>query len=265
MGARLVAPPPALAPCRRRHGGLWADATLFCSKAIEAWLPAHAHSAAATDALAPLEFWALRRTVSGDGGVDGASESVRNFLLFARRPGGYVARMLGASLRRFWEAPRFERVPDAHPCYFMWHHLFACLAASYAPFGRELRRVRRNGALEKSQGTFLQQYRHGQLGTEPITQAQRDSIRKGALFKLTYKGTAEASPGSILEHFLRIGTSEGLRATDEAPSFVSSPTRVPRRKQPGRRQQKQRRPPPAEAGVAADGPAGFDAGLGVKF
>ena len=77
---------------------------------------------------------------------------------------------------------------------------------------------------------------------------RRLTIRKGALFKLTYKGTAEASPGSILEHFLRIGTAEG-QATDEMPAFVSSPARVPRRKQPSRRQQKQQKAAAGAVGI----------------
>lgn len=232
----------------------------------------------------PLDFWALRRTVSGGGGIDGATETVRNFLLFARRPGGLITRMLGAALRRFWQAPRFEHVTDEHPCYFLWHHLFACLAASYAPFGRELARVRKNGALEQSQGLFFYQYRRGhQLGRTPITPQQRAALRKGPLFKLTLKGGAEAAPGSILEHFLRIGTAEG-QTSDEPPSVSSPPQHSRRKPRPYgsrrpyeiRKQQTQSRTRPAEAGAAAydqavhvaaaTGPVpGFDAGLGVKF
>ena len=177
----------------RRHGGLWADASLLPIKPIESWLPR----------LLPEQgFWAVR---------GGATQTVSSWLLYAPRPGALVLEMLTAALRQFWRVPRPD--PGAgntgHPCYFSWHLLLRCLVGTYAGVALELERMPRLQAGEAVPSAFAPPRSDAnRLGDTLVDERLKEFIRQGPFFKLSIRQEAATmGEDSLLAHFVALGLS----------------------------------------------------------
>ena len=176
----------------RRFGGLWADATLYCAQPIESWMPL------------TLPFFALKMNRTN------LRDSARSFLLYASGPpqaGGLLLQLQSAGMRQFWQQPRFSvgRVAnnDAFGCHFYWHHIWSCLARTYAPFAKAYHALPELPAVDQA-AVYPQTHRLFRSNhVAMMTDEMRQRFDAGPIFKLTYKtSAAQERKGSVIDYFV---------------------------------------------------------------
>jgi len=122
----------------KRYGGVWVDATVFCLRPLDAWLPA-AHSAGFTAFRNPgRDRLASNWFMAADSGNDLAVALYEAFIGFFNRhrftnqetASGRamverLGRILNTSVRstRWWLNPALQAVVRAYP-YFIFHYIF---------------------------------------------------------------------------------------------------------------------------------------------
>ena len=172
------------------YGGVWVDASLFCNRPLDAWLPDHMEQG----------FFAFRRPEP--------DRPLASWFLAARPHHPIVARWT-RTVRDYW---RDRRQADD---YFWFHRSFRTLCETDPDVAAQWRRVPKVSAIPPHQ---IQR-----LG---MTSPARDSIEKVdrtlPLFKLTYRyPVAEDGPDSLLSAI--IGPPGAARATPP-PTQVAPPS-----------------------------------------
>lgn len=108
----------------RRHGGVWADATLLCTRSLDDWL---------LQIMAQCDFFAFSRP--------GPDRAIGSWFL-ASRPGGAIITALSAAVQRFWrDRQQSTRV------YHWFHYIFEYLLRTSGEFRREWRKTPRLSAV----------------------------------------------------------------------------------------------------------------------
>jgi hypothetical protein len=107
----------------RRHGGVWADATVYCTRPLDDWL---------LQVMSQTDFFAFSRP--------GPDREIASWFL-ASRPEGLVVTSLARGVERFW---RRQTVPTR--VYHWFQYLFEYLDRVSRPFSREWRTAPRISA-----------------------------------------------------------------------------------------------------------------------
>lgn len=140
----------------RKYGGVWADATTFCTRPLDDWL-----TLGDTD-----RFFAFR---------SGNARQLSTWFLAAEPGSGLVDRWYAATID-YWS--RRDRMDD----YYWCHHLFAHLCRTDPAFAEHWASV--PSRFNKSPHFF---HRHGFAG--PVNDTVREHVekRRAPLYKLTWK------------------------------------------------------------------------------
>lgn len=193
------------------HGGLWVDASVYCTAPLDNWLPG---------LLGASDFFALRRSLA-------SIRTIRSWFLYARLPDLPVIKQLQHLVRAFWRTPhrKSEYSHVRAPLYFWLHLHFACLVQSHEAVSAVY-----EGLPELAPGTtnpsyFIRKLNQYTLGATMLSEAHVRAISAGLFFKLSFHGKA-ASPGSVLAYF-KTGEPDvaaACRVTDR-PMTLGEPTR----------------------------------------
>ena len=163
-----------------------------CNVSVESWMPL------------TLPFFALKMNLSN------RRDSARSFLLYASGPpqaGGLLLQLQIAGMRQFWQQPRFSvgRVAnnDAFGCHFYWHHIWSCLARTYAPFAKAYHALPEFPAVDQA---VVYPHIHRLFRSNHVammTDEMRQLFDAGPIFKLTYKtSAAQQRKGSVIDYFV---------------------------------------------------------------
>ena len=163
----------------REHGGVWADATVFCVRPLDQWLP----STADADLLA-FSSPGYRRMLSS--------------WLLASSPGAPIVSKWADRVDAYW-ATRSE--PDA---YFWFHFLFAGLHDSDVEFRRAWRE---SPALSAAGPHYFSPYGRAFVGPMGRRASARLAARVDPVYKLTTRTmSSPPHPRSAAQHFLNGAT-----------------------------------------------------------
>jgi len=160
-----------------------------CNVSVESWMPL------------TLPFFALKMNLSN------RRDSARSFLLYASGPpqaGGLLLQLQIAGMRQFWQQPRFSVAKnDAFGCYFYWHHIWSCLARTYAPFAKAYHALPEFPAVDQA---VVYPHIHRLFRSNHVammTDEMRQLFDAGPIFKLTYKtSAAQQRKGSVIDYFV---------------------------------------------------------------
>jgi hypothetical protein len=114
----------------REYGGVWADATLYCLRPLDEWLPPLAQSGFFAYVWTPTDRWFILPNVLRE---------MTNWFLAAAPQGEVISRWEGASFA-YWEGRKRPHV------YYWPHVLFEYLALTSSAFRRAAGRMPRVGA-----------------------------------------------------------------------------------------------------------------------
>jgi hypothetical protein len=159
-------------------GGLWVDATVFCNKPLDDWLPGVMHEGffafPAMDPIRPVSSWFLSATSD-------------NHLI-----SGWCQRTI-----EYWS--NRKEADD----YFWFHYLFRDMCETDRQLGQAWSRVPKLGA-EKPHV-----FQIGGLMYQPAAEVRGTVDWTTPIFKFTHRLSEEKmKPGSLLEEFLRPGEDE---------------------------------------------------------
>lgn len=141
----------------RRHGGVWADATVYCTRPLDDWL---------LQIMAQTDFFAFSRP--------GPDREIASWFL-ASRPEGLVVSALARGVERFW---RRQKAPTR--VYHWFQYVFEYLDRVSRRFSREWRTAPRISAAPL---LMLQ----GQLAGGAAPSADLELCRALPMQKLTHK------------------------------------------------------------------------------
>lgn len=195
------------------HGGVWVDATCFCCKPLDSWLPGYMDSGffafrdPGPDRI--LANWFLAAS-KGNALASIFYERHRDFFRLNRFPlqhtqaGRDRVRRIGSLLNRnarlaeFWASPLLTKTVKAYP-YYIFHYHFARTIRENAV----CRDIWNRTPAFSSDGPHKME-RAGILS--PMTSELMEDLveLKQPLYKLRWKYPAEAfKPGCILDHIMR--------------------------------------------------------------
>lgn len=140
------------------EGGVWIDATVYCLRPLDGWLPM---------IMAQCDFFAFRRP--------GKDREISSWFL-ASRKGSRLVRELRAAAKAYW-----DRQAKPTRVYHWYHYLFEYLV-------RTSRRFRREWATVPALSAVPMILVQGHLaGASQLTEWEIDLIRAAPMHKLTYK------------------------------------------------------------------------------
>jgi len=140
------------------HGGVWVDATVYCTRPLDAWLPI---------LMAQCDFFAFRRP--------GADREISSWFL-ASRKGARIVGELRAAVTTYW-----KRQSRPTRVYHWYHYLFEYLVRTSARFRHEWEQTPTLSAVPM---ILLQDHLAADSQPQP---SELDLIRAAPMHKLTYK------------------------------------------------------------------------------
>lgn len=183
-----------------RYGGVWADATTFCTRPLDSWLPREL----------PGGFFAFVKPTP--------TRPISSWFL-ASQPGGAIISELHASVREYWQGR------DVADQYFWLHRLFHRIVTSP---GRAQQLWRQTLHIRAAPSLYLAPYGRRLLGDMSCRMSSRLALDPTSMYKLNHRAdSAHATSRSAYTYFKQ--DAQSVLQASHIALFVDGILDFPRR------------------------------------